>query len=369
MAPNRVKCPHCSRTFPWESSLSRHILTHTGQKPYKCPKCDLLFTTKSNCDRHLIRKHMKKDGCKIKSEPSHSTTITSEGTGSHLLLRNVPERPYKCSYCPSSTFSTIVTLQKHILSKHGIKTNEHVTDEATNYRNNSSSSSSSASNITDLPFKCHVCDTSFGESAETLEHVKNYHYNEYLLLRTKYGSDLDTFTPSLRQRDCHENDHDHRERFPDYANRKVVCFLCLKRFWSAEDLRRHIRTHTGVKPFRCDICSQRFSLKHSMLRHWRNHPHQNEHFLDETNEQQQQQSHGQVRVKREDYDYYDDDNYDEHVPENNNNNNNNEDERNENSNNLIGDLLGIRDKKIIDQVLISSADDAAKILGVKHCRD
>lgn len=30
-APNRVACPYCTRTFPWISSLRRHILTHTGK--------------------------------------------------------------------------------------------------------------------------------------------------------------------------------------------------------------------------------------------------------------------------------------------------------------------------------------------------
>jgi len=45
----------------------------------------------------------------------------------------------------------------------------------------------------------------------------------------------------------------------------------MRRFWSAEDLRRHMRTHTGERPFSCDICRRRFTLKHSMLRHRKKH--------------------------------------------------------------------------------------------------
>ncbi|XP_018621174.1 ras-responsive element-binding protein 1 [Scleropages formosus] len=53
----KMNCPFCPRVFPWASSLQRHMLTHTGQKPYPCPNCDAVFSTKSNCERHLLRKH------------------------------------------------------------------------------------------------------------------------------------------------------------------------------------------------------------------------------------------------------------------------------------------------------------------------
>nr|CAB3265787.1 uncharacterized protein zf(c2h2)-69 [Phallusia mammillata] len=51
------KCPKCSKTFPWASSLRRHIMTHTGLKPYMCARCSMRFTTRSNLLRHAYRRH------------------------------------------------------------------------------------------------------------------------------------------------------------------------------------------------------------------------------------------------------------------------------------------------------------------------
>lgn len=281
LAPNRVSCPYCFRKFPWSSSLRRHVLTHTGQKPYKCSFCPLLFTTKSNCDRHLLRKHgggtvsvpVEKTTAQIRSEPNVNQTPQN------YTMRNVPERPYKCKYCPSSTFSTMSNLKKHVENKHqNSGKNDRVPDSSfSGYESQGSCSGdidvdgeqTTHQDITpenkdkktvidgreihpghlesvqyakptqtplavdqnystplnaDLPFKCHLCDGSFSDRQEALEHIRENHSTEFQLLVSKGALEA---SGSNEENICSEEGAGEesleqlRGKFPDYANRKV----------------------------------------------------------------------------------------------------------------------------------------------------
>lgn len=52
-----------------------------------------------------------------------------------------------------------------------------------------------------------------------------------------------------------------RESRNNKANYRFKCDQCARAFRDSFDLKVHIRKHTGEKPFKCDHCDLRFSLK------------------------------------------------------------------------------------------------------------
>lgn len=51
----------------------------------------------------------------------------------------------------------------------------------------------------------------------------------------------------------------------------LTCKLCNTRFTQSSSLIRHMRTHTGGKPYQCNKCVQRYEFKWDLIKHLREH--------------------------------------------------------------------------------------------------
>ena len=154
----------------------------------------------------------------------------------------------------------------------------------------------------------------------------------------------------------------------------MICAFCLRRFWSAEDLRRHMRTHSGERPYQCDVCSRRFTLKHSMLRHRRKHGGSGHAEESDEEEEEEEEESGSDRSHRRE------------VAANaaakaakvrmqalwsgssasaaGGKKSGGMRLRGPFASDLIGNLLGIPDTSLVEQLMSKPADDAARLLGV-----
>jgi uncharacterized Zn-finger protein len=55
------------------------------------------------------------------------------------------------------------------------------------------------------------------------------------------------------------------------GDKPFQCKICARAFSRSDHLTTHVRTHTGEKPFSCDICGRRFARSDERKRHGKVH--------------------------------------------------------------------------------------------------
>lgn len=187
-----------------------------------------------------------------KPEMNYSNDIPDAAIDLSIQSASTKLPTFRCSVCETSVHARSV--RRHL--------NQHQTEYTT--------------------FRCHLCSVSFTERLIALKHWSIKHPDEwkkfYGKLNVATGDAINALVSAVENLPYSIDDGEVEAGTGEDSMkngtadvRHVNCCICLHRFGSQQDLQRHMRSHTGERPFVCPDCGKEFSLKHSMHRHYRVH--------------------------------------------------------------------------------------------------
>jgi len=110
-----LQCPHCPKTYKWETDFRRHLEKHTNVK-FKCDECQKEFSEKRGLRHHIKVDHLNiKKKCDIEGCGFETTNVQS--LNAHKVRKHAPEKLLKCKFCKYET-PRMGDLKRHLKASH-----------------------------------------------------------------------------------------------------------------------------------------------------------------------------------------------------------------------------------------------------------
>ncbi|XP_045353447.1 ras-responsive element-binding protein 1 isoform X3 [Leopardus geoffroyi] len=239
-------CSICGKSLSSASSLDRHMLVHSGERPYKCTVCGQSFTTNGNMHRHMkihekdpnsatatappsplkrrrlsSKRKLSHDAESEKEDPAPAKKMVEDGQTGDL------EKVDEVFHCPICF--------KEFVCKYGLET--HMETHSDN------------------PLRCDICCVTFRTHRGLLRHNALVHKQ---LPRDAMGRPFIQNNPSIPA-------GFHDLGFTDFSCRK---FPRISQAWCETNLRRCI---SEQHRFVCDTCDKAFPMLSSLTLHKQTH--------------------------------------------------------------------------------------------------
>lgn len=111
--PTVFKCSVCEKTFAFLRDHTRHMRTHSDERPFKCSVCEKAFKQRAHLTTHTRRhtgdRPFKCAECPATFIQQHSLTV-------HMRT-HTGEKPFLCDFC-GKLFASSAMLKTHVFMTH-----------------------------------------------------------------------------------------------------------------------------------------------------------------------------------------------------------------------------------------------------------